>query len=68
MIAIGTKIPKARRWVRCNQSNDKTPYQAQTYKVGLEPAGMTEQDFLGDTVIKFKKQVDEFIEDKVYAL
>ena len=68
VIAIGTKIPKARRWVRCNQSNDKTPYQAQTYKVGLEPAGMTEQDFLGDTVIKFKKQVDEFIEDKVYAL
>lgn len=68
VIAMGTKIPKARRWVRSLNSNDKTPYQAQTYKVGYEPDGVKEQDFLGDTVIKFRDQVDEFIEDKAFAV
>lgn len=58
VIAISTKIPKARRWWR-NQ-HDQTKHQAQIFKVGRESEGEMEQDYLGKTVLKFQAALNRY--------
>ncbi len=68
VIAIGTKIPKARRRWRCLNANDKSESQAMIYKVGLEAKGQPESDYLGETVLKFAAQVSAYIDGELDAI
>ena len=62
VIAIGTKMPKARRrWRNLNSNRRDEVLQDQIYKVGIEADGVTEQDFLGGTVIRFRDAVSAHI-------
>lgn len=45
------KMSKARRWWRARGCDAK---QGQVFKVGREPSGCTEEDFLGDHIVQFR--------------
>ncbi|WP_141113099.1 DUF5906 domain-containing protein [Chromobacterium haemolyticum] len=51
------KMSKARRWWRMKGCEAK---QGQVFKVGREPSGMTEEDFLGQDIALFRRGASQY--------